>query len=181
MKSYNRKKIITISVLVVAVVLLAGGLWVYMDSMGNNEPAIIVDDDTAQEPDAPQVPDIKIPVINGQNTQAGDTGGSGSGAADTGQTKTSDDKPKTPAEAKEPPKPEHVTPDEHEITGTENPNVPPSSMPTPAQPEPDSPKSGDKQDGKIYVPGFGWIEDNGGGVEVEEAPNAGTGEKVGDM
>lgn len=28
-----------------------------------------------------------------------------------------------------------------------------------------TPKSGDKKDGKIYVPGFGWIDDNGGGVD----------------
>lgn len=34
------------------------------------------------------------------------------------------------------------------------------------------PKSGDKKDGKIYVPGFGWVEDNGGG---------GTGKTAGDM
>ena len=31
-------------------------------------------------------------------------------------------------------------------------------------PKPDSkPSGGDTQNGKIYVPGFGWIEDNGGG------------------
>ncbi len=49
---------------------------------------------------------------------------------------------------------------------------------TPAATKPDSntssstPKSGDKKDGKIYVPGFGWIEDNGGG---------GSGTTAGDM
>ena len=35
-----------------------------------------------------------------------------------------------------------------------------------------TPKSGDKKDGKIYVPGFGWIDDNGGG---------GSGTSAGDM
>jgi type IV secretory pathway VirB10-like protein len=35
-----------------------------------------------------------------------------------------------------------------------------------------TPKSGDKKDGKIYVPGFGWIDDNGGG---------GSGTTAGDM
>lgn len=37
---------------------------------------------------------------------------------------------------------------------------------------PSTPKSGDKKDGKIYVPGFGWIDDNGGG---------GSGTTAGDM
>lgn len=47
-----------------------------------------------------------------------------------------------------------------------------------------SPKSGDKKDGKIYVPGFGWIEDNGGGGSGTAVGNPGdelTGNKVGSM
>lgn len=46
------------------------------------------------------------------------------------------------------------------------------------------PKSGDKKDGKIYVPGFGWIEDNGGGGSGMTVGNPGdelTGNKVGSM
>ena len=49
------------------------------------------------------------------------------------------------------------------------------------QPEPEQPQAGAKQDGKIYVPGFGWVEDKGGGSEVHEAPNAGTGKPIGEM
>lgn len=30
---------------------------------------------------------------------------------------------------------------------------------------PDTTQTGEKKDGKIYVPGFGWIEDHGGGGE----------------
>ncbi|HEX2925304.1 MAG TPA: DUF6550 family protein [Ruminiclostridium sp.] len=29
------------------------------------------------------------------------------------------------------------------------------------------PKGGEKKDGKIYVPGFGWVKDNGGGSKGE--------------
>ena len=29
------------------------------------------------------------------------------------------------------------------------------------------PKGGEKKDGKIYVPGFGWVKDNGGGSQGE--------------
>jgi len=46
------------------------------------------------------------------------------------------------------------------------------------------PKSGDKKDGKIYVPGFGWIDDNGGGGSGTTVGNPGdelTGNKVGSM
>lgn len=187
MKNYNKKKIITISVLAVAAVLLAGGLWVYVDSMGNSEPAAIIENDTTQEPDGSETPDIKIPINSEQNTQAGDTEGNESGEASTpsaestpstagngtsGQTKPSDGKPKTPAEATPPPTPET----DHEPSGSAAPS---SSTPTPAKPETDTPQSGDtNSNGAIYVPGFGWVE-NSGENSQGTAPNAGTGEKVG--
>ena len=47
-----------------------------------------------------------------------------------------------------------------------------------------TPKSGDRKDGKIYVPGFGWVEDNGGGGSGSTVGNPGdelTGNKVGSM
>lgn len=57
---------------------------------------------------------------------------------------------------------------------------PPKSTPKPTQP--DTPKSGDRNDkGEIYVPGFGWVEDSGEDNTQEEAPNAGTGDPIGDM
>lgn len=188
MKNYNKKKVLTISVLAVAAVLLAGGLWVYVDSMGNSEPASIVGNDTTQEPDGSEAPDIKIPINSEQNTQTGKTDSAGSGATpsaestpsvtgsgSSGQTKTSDDKPKTPAEATPPPTPET----DHEPSSS---TAPSSSTPTPAKPETSIPQSGDKKDGKIYVPGFGWVEDEGGGVEVDDTDNgAHNGNKVGDM
>lgn len=66
-----------------------------------------------------------------------------------------------------------VTPVEHDkATKPENPT------------SADTPKSGDKKDGKIYVPGFGWIDDNGGGGSGTTVGNPGdelTGNKVGSM
>lgn len=45
-----------------------------------------------------------------------------------------------------------------------------------------TPKAGDKKDGKIYVPGFGWIEDNGGGGSGTTAVDMyENGNKIGDM
>jgi hypothetical protein len=47
---------------------------------------------------------------------------------------------------------------------------------------PSEPKSGDKKDGKIYVPGFGWIEDNGGGVQQNNVGSDGDiNKQVGNM
>lgn len=44
------------------------------------------------------------------------------------------------------------------------------------------PKSGEKKDGKIYVPGFGWVKDNGGGTEVKPVDDMyENGNKIGEM
>ena len=64
-----------------------------------------------------------------------------------------------------------VTPTEHDKVTT------PSSSTSST-----TPKSGDKKDGKIYVPGFGWIEDNGGGGSGTTAEDMyENGNKIGDM
>jgi len=66
------------------------------------------------------------------------------------------------------------------VTPVEHDKVAKPENPTPA----DTPKSGDKKDGKIYVPGFGWIDDNGGGGSGTTVGNPGdelTGNKVGSM
>lgn len=44
--------------------------------------------------------------------------------------------------------------------------------PQETKPQPDGPKAGDTSGGQIYIPGFGWIENQGGG---------GSGTKAGDM
>ncbi len=85
------------------------------------------------------------------------------------------------------PTPNTAAPRADEIETTlilENPTPPPKPEP-PSQPKPQTektPKSGDRNDnGDIFVPGFGWISDNGGGNIVTIAPNAGTGDIVGIM
>ena len=94
--------------------------------------------------------------------------------------KPSADKPKSPVEAKPPAEPPA---DAQENTApVENPDAGGQCQPehTP-QMESDQPRAGEKKDGKIYAPGFGWVEDKGGGSEVYEAPNAGTGKPIGEM
>lgn len=70
--------------------------------------------------------------------------------------------------------PETVLPDAS--TPEVKPDVKDDKQPNPP---PDKPTGGEKKDGKIYMPGFGWIDDYGGGVEVETANNAGTGDIIG--
>lgn len=96
------------------------------------------------------------------------------------RTKPSENKPKAPEEAVPPSEPPV---DESTVsTPVENPDADGQCQPehTP-KPEADQPQGGERQDGKIYVTGFGWIEDHGGGSDVQEAPNAGTGKPVGEM
>lgn len=111
-------------------------------------------------------PDVSVPAVF-----APDTASQG-GAKDTGDSSGTDQsiqaevtKPsESSAEAKTNP---NQTPDGKKASKTDNgtPTADSSS-------ESSTPKSGDKKDGKIYVPGFGWVTDNGGG---------GSGTTAGDM
>lgn len=74
--------------------------------------------------------------------------------------------------ATEPPPP--AVEDEAALT---DPAAPPEYEP---EPKNDAPKYGDTKDGKIYINGFGWVEDEGGGgtgyVDTEMYQN---GNKIG--
>ncbi|MFA9381929.1 MAG: DUF6550 family protein [Acetanaerobacterium sp.] len=72
--------------------------------------------------------------------------------------------------------PETVMPDEDPPADTPPAENPPTASTPPA--DDGAPTGGEKQDGKIYLPGFGWIEDCGGG-QGEIAEHAGTGEIIG--
>lgn len=118
----------------------------------------------------------EISQIESTPTQAADTGKS-TGAEQSIQTEVT--KPTEPSqEAKTDPtkKPDGeqvttVTPVEHDKV------TKPATSTTPS-----TPKSGDKKDGKIYVPGFGWIEDNGGGGTGTTATDMyENGNKIGNM
>lgn len=127
---------------------------------------------------APTIPDVSVQPIEPSATpsQPADTGDS-TGTDQSIQAEVT--KPtEPPQEVKTDPsktpdgeKVETVTPVEHDkVTKPES---------TPA---PDTPKAGDKKDGKIYVPGFGWIEDNGGGGSGTTAEDMyENGNKIGDM
>jgi hypothetical protein len=68
---------------------------------------------------------------------------------------------------------------------TDRENKPPDTLPPATekpQTIPNQPQAGDKQNGQIYVPGFGWIEDNGGGGQGIQADDMyENGNKIGIM
>ena len=182
-KDYNKKKKATIIALSLAAICLAGGLFYYMGTLDNSEPPASQTESQPSSEVTVTVPELKPEGTVSTDSTTGNTGGTESTEGTpsvTGevQEKPSADKPKSPSEATPPTE----TPAETDETPVVNPDTSGTCQPehTP-QPDTNQPQSGDKQDGKIYVPGFGWIEDQGGGSNVHEAPNAGTGESVGEM
>lgn len=207
---YNKKKRITIITLSALAVCLVAGLFWYMGTLGNTQPpAAQTESQTVPEPtaDVPEIktesttepitaatePESKTETVSEpetmpepESTSEPDSKPEPEGTAAAGtvkgdvQAKPSVGKPKTPEQATPPAEPPSE-PSESSVP-VENPDAGGQCQPehTP-QPEAERPQAGDKQNGQIYVPGFGWIEDHGGGSEVHEAPNAGTGKPVGEM
>lgn len=196
---YNKKKRITIIALSAVAVCLAGGLFWYMGTLGSTQPPVAQTESQPETEPVVTVPEIKSenttepsvtePITTEPETTSEPKSTAGAEPENSGHTgtvtsevqkKPSEGKPKIPEKATPPAEPPK---DEAQANApVENPDAGGTCQPehTP-QPEPDQPQGGEKQNGKIYVPGFGWIEDEGGGSDVHEAPNAGTGEPVGEM
>lgn len=97
--------------------------------------------------------DVTVPA-NKPSASSSPAAGSGvsSGTKQTIQSDVS--KPEAP---KETPKPQGDTTNQNKAPTY---NSKDTTVSEPAQP-----KGGEKKDGKIYVPGFGWVENHGGGGE----------------
>jgi hypothetical protein len=107
--------------------------------------------------------DIVVPKPDAQFSQPTDDGGAvSSGTEQTIQPDVT--KPQAP----KPPKIENED-------ATVNAPAPPSYKPeqTEQKPSSNNPKNGDKKDGKIYIDGFGWIDDEGGGGSGTEVDGDG--------
>lgn len=181
-KDYRTKKKAAIAALSIVAVCLAGALFYYIGTMGGQPQ------ETPVESKPPVESQVVVPEIKPEatpKTTPTESNTSEAAPSDTpsdtsqetaapvvtetpAQSKPSDGKPKSPTEAAPPSDPPAET-----KQGSGN-----SSNSTKEQ---NQSQGGEKKDGKIYVPGFGEIEDEGGGSDVHEAPNAGTGEPVGDM
>ncbi len=73
----------------------------------------------------------------------------------------------------EPPEPPKIEDDEMFTNPDKEPTYEPEQTEVKQQPETpsDTPKHGDKKDGQIYINGFGWLKDEGGGGVCEPAPD----------
>lgn len=135
--------------------------------------------DSSMEPS--ETPKISVPSIDPTETPAVTEG------VDTGKSIGTEQS--IQAEPTKPPAPTEAPKTEVSTSKEENPTVNPSKTSEnktegTVKTTPQEPAGGEKKDGKIYVPGFGWIEDEGGGVKQETVGNEGdelTGNKVGQM
>lgn len=192
---YNKKKRIAIITLSALAVCLAGGLFWYMGTLGNTQPPVVQAESQTEPEQTVTVPEIKPESTQEPSTTAPETTpepettsqpeteSSSPAGTVTGdvQAKPSEGKPKSPAEATPPAEPPKDTAESS--VPVENPDAGGQCQPehTP-EPEPDQPQGGEtRSDGAVYVPGFGWIEDSGEENQTIIAPNAGTGEPVGEM
>ena len=195
MKKYNTKKNIIITLLSVTVIALVIGLFYYIGTMKPEQPVTETPPIEVMDPDV-NVGKIEVPsepIIDPQDDteptltdseetepidkQDGeeentDLNTSTDPTQPTNQEKPSDGKPKTKDEATPPTDTEPPVVDDN---GEEEQKVyePDKDTSTPA----DGTISADGT--QIYVGGFGWIPWEGGGSEVTDAPNAGTGDLIG--
>lgn len=172
MQNYHTQKKMVIAVLSVICLCLAAGLIYYLGYIDRSPaPSAIAADNSVNEPKV-TVPSITVSEDNSTGEQTPGTGNE--------QDKESDgEKPKNPEEEKPPEKP--TVTDEKDLT---NPSKPPDYTPEQKNPDAktDTPKGGDKKDGKIFVPGFGWVEDSGESNTQSETDNGQhNGNKVGEM
>lgn len=188
--AYNKKKRITIIALSAAAVCLGAGLICYMATLGNSQPPTAPAEIQQTAESGITVPEIKpentlepssTPQPTATFVPAPESGSAAETTTGNVQAKPSDGKPKTPAEATPPSEPPKDT--AANSAPVENPDADGQCQPEQVpQPEPNQPQGGEiAPDGSIYVPGFGWLEDSGESNQTIIAPNAGTGEVVGEM
>lgn len=186
-KDYNSKKKVTIAALSLVAVCLVVGLVYVMGTMNNEPPALPV------ESKPPVETEIVVPEIKPESTPSTEAPTVSETQPETSSQPTatapttsgdvaanpSEGKPKSPTEATPPAeKPKETDKQAPVENPDDNGNCQPEQKP---QQEPDQPQGGDtRSDGAIYVPGFGWVENEGENTQGT-APNAGTGKPIGDM
>lgn len=169
-ESKNNKKLLAIGLAALCVCLVVG-LFYYLGGMGGklSGPEVI---DTPQQDNPASVAEITppesvpatIPAPSEVQTPQADEAGRS-------------DRPKSPEEAV-PPEPPQVE-NEDDL---KNPEQPPEYTPEQTQPSANTPQGGDTNgNGQVWVPGFGWVTPSGEPNTQGTAPNAGTGDPVGDM
>lgn len=160
MNPKDKKYIITIAVITV---LSIAGFWTWMLNSNNADPILAEVPNSESQSEVQNEtnpkPEYDIPPIQPPKEQQ-----SKSGVDNNGEVIIS--KPQ------EPEKP--AVKDKNQIT---DPSKPPEYNQEDVKPEPPkdtTPKPGDKNNkGEIYVPGFGWVADHGGGDDGHSIIDAG--------
>lgn len=205
-KEYGNKKTTVIALLAAVAVCLAAGLFVLLRHMGEQEavPPVTEEAQGETEPETPEVsqPDAETPKQGGSGTgepaespepestepeevsSEEPEGESGDGEPEetTPETKESGqgsvpEKPQEGGqESAEPEKPK-------EPEAVDDPSQPPqyeAEEITPPTPQP--PAGGDTNEaGKVYVPGFGYVDPPGGVVQEEAGSDGDWDKQIGDM
>ena len=143
------------------------------DTQKANEEEIKDEKDKTEKEEEVKVPPIKVPTTQPTNKNGVDKG--------TEQTIQKDvEKPKEPTK-------EQLTDSTQKPNGekVEEPpiNVEHEKVEKPEEPpkKKDEPQGGDTKDGKVYVPGFGWIDDIGEGKGVKVDGEGDINKQVGNM
>lgn len=112
--------------------------------------------DTSEKEDEIKVPPIDVPQQTETDNGAVDTGTEQKIQGDTEKPTYTQEQLTNPNQK---PNGDKVTADDKPVEHdkVEKPTAPPK--------QDNQPQGGDKKDGQIYVPGFGWIKDEGGGGE----------------
>jgi outer membrane biosynthesis protein TonB len=170
---YNKTKRAIIGTLGVAVILLAVGLWWYMDRIDQVAPPDNPDTTVVEQTEVvvPAIikPEVKVPEENEPPITPLETASPEAEATPT--------PPQTPEEAQEPTAkpvvadPEAITnpdsPPEYENEAEAEPS-PPTAPETPIEeqpaPAPETPGGTVNEEGKIFVPGFGYVDPPGAPV-----------------
>ncbi|KOF56349.1 hypothetical protein AGR56_05910 [Clostridium sp. DMHC 10] len=153
--NFNVKKNLTVTLLVVLAIALGAGLISYVNKTPKNKEDKVlsdinkVDEVKVEEIKTENEEKAKVPVINAADS----TEKSSQNNVVSSNTETVPKKP-------EPPKEKPKTTDD--IT---NKNKVPTYPEKAVKPQKESsPKGGEKNNkGQVYVPGFGWVNDEGGG------------------
>jgi outer membrane biosynthesis protein TonB len=168
----KHKKTFTILGLLTAIVILAGAIFFFSQPPIQNNPEPLPDE-IAGNVEVDSIgggAEVKDPVINPDPITAPEASADEPSGGNIPLT-VIEDKPLPPE------KPEAAQTDEPHEPPTDpaltNPDKKPDSSQKPAEtvpPKDNTPQSGDKDgNGNIYIPGFGWVKDEGGGGQGEKS------------
>lgn len=144
------------------------------------EPSVSVPPSSA-EPTEPT--ESKKPIEETQTSTVTESKDTGKSTETEQKIQAEPTKPPAPTEPPKPSKPKAETSSSQTVT-KEPSKAPEHKTENKTKKTTQAPSGGEKKDGKIYVPGFGWVEDEGGGVEQKTVGNEDdqlTGNKVGSM